>query len=67
MNNTGSVYNVRNTGACAFNRFCSGRALSITYYEFVFVVLRIQGEKRMRHNVICGLSGSSVFFPLYKR
>jgi hypothetical protein len=37
-------------------------AISFTYSEFVFVALDIQLAKRMRHIVICGLSGYTIFF-----
>jgi hypothetical protein len=32
--------------------------MSIPYSEYVFVVLGIRNALRMRHTVICGLSGS---------
>jgi hypothetical protein len=40
----------------------SGKAISITYSERAFVALVIQHEMRMRHIVICGLSGSTIYF-----
>jgi len=39
-----------------------GKAISITYSEFVFVDLGIQHALRMRRVVVCGLSCSTVFF-----
>ena len=40
------------------------KAISITYSECVFVALGIQHAKCMRHIVICGLSGFTVFFHI---
>jgi len=39
--------------------------MSIRYFECVFVALGMQHAMRMRHIVICGLSGSKTFFSHY--
>ena len=54
-----------NTEARSCNHFCRGKAINITYFEYVFVTLSIQHATHMRHNAICGLSGSTIFFPHY--
>jgi len=41
---------------------CSGKAISITYSEFVSAGLVIQRTMRMRHIVICGQSGCTILF-----
>ena len=46
------------------NHCCRGKAISITYSECVSVTLRIQHAMRLRHTVICGLSGSTKFFHI---
>ena len=52
-------------GALCGNRCCSGKAIIITHSECMFVALDIQRAMRMRHIVICGLSGSKVFFSTF--
>jgi hypothetical protein len=46
------------------NRCCCGKAVSITYFECVFVAFGTQHAMHMRHIVICGLPGSTIFFHI---
>ena len=41
---------------------CCEKSISITYSECEFIALVIQYAMRMRHVVICVLSGSNIFF-----
>jgi len=51
----------RNTEARSSNHCCSGKAISITYWQRVCVPLVIQHEMRMSHIVIFGLPRSTIF------
>ena len=46
------------------NHRCSEKAISVTYSECVFVALGIHHAKHRCHTVICGLSGSTMFFHI---
>ena len=62
INKTGCL---RNTEGLSCSRCCSGKARSVTYSECLFVALVIQHAMRLRHNVTCGPSGFTLFFPHY--
>jgi hypothetical protein len=54
----------RNTDGRLCNHSYSGKAVSITYSEYVYVPLGIQHPERMRNIVICGLPRSTIFFQI---
>jgi len=48
--------------------YCSGRKeISITYSECVILALGIRHGKRVRHTVICGLSGLTLFCRIFRK
>jgi hypothetical protein len=46
------MYVKRNIQARSCNQCCSGKAISMTYSECVFVALGIQNAMRMRHIIL---------------
>jgi hypothetical protein len=57
-------YVKHNTEVRPLNHCCSGKAVSITYSECVFVASGIQPAMRMRHIVIFNLSGCTILFHI---
>ena len=55
---------VRRISESSSRSHCSGKAISITYYEFVPIALDIQQAMRIHHIVICDLPRSTVFFDI---
>jgi len=59
-----ALYVKRNTAARSCNQCCSGNEIIITYTEYVFVALGIHHGMRMRHTVIRGPPGFTIFFHI---
>ena len=55
------MYVQRNTEALSSNYCCSGKAISTTYSECVFVGYGIQHAMRKRHTAICALHRCTTF------
>jgi hypothetical protein len=47
--------------------YCSGKSVTITYSEYVFVCLGTLHACCMRHIIVCGLSGSTTFFDIISK
>jgi hypothetical protein len=54
----------RNVEAHSFNHCCSGKSISVIYSQCMFLALGIQDAIRVRHIVICVLSGTKIFFHI---
>jgi hypothetical protein len=68
LNRRGDVFYVqRSTEKRLYYHCYCGKAISITYYECVFVALDIQHAMSMHHIFICGLPRSTVFFTLSRK
>ena len=46
------------------NHCCSGKAITFTYYECMFLTLGIKHALHVRYIVICGLPGCTRFFRI---
>jgi hypothetical protein len=60
---TGNVVQSDNV-AHSCDHCCSGKAIKITYSEFVFVAFGIRHAMRVRRVVIFGLPGFAIFFHI---
>jgi len=59
-----AMYGKRNIEALWCNHCCSGKAISFTHSECVYVALGIQHAIRMHYVAICDMSGCTVFFHI---
>jgi hypothetical protein len=58
------MYVKHNTQERSYNHYYSRKEMSIMHAECASVILVTQHAMRMRHTVICGLSGSTIFFQI---
>jgi hypothetical protein len=60
------MYVLRKIEACSCNHYCRGKAISITYFECVFVALVIEHVKRMHPIILSFVACPTVqYFPHY--
>ena len=59
-----AMYVQCNIVVCSCNHCCIGKVISSTYSESVSVALGIQYAMRMRHIVVCDMSGFTIFFHI---
>jgi hypothetical protein len=55
----------RNIETRPCKHFSSGKSMSITYCECVYIASVIQHAMQMHHIVICGLPRSIIFFNIF--
>jgi hypothetical protein len=58
------MYIQRKIEARSCDRYCSGKSISITYSECVFVALGNQHAMHVRHIVCFGLYGFTIFYHI---
>jgi predicted transcriptional regulator len=58
------MYAERNIEERTCNHSCSEKSISITYFEGAFVALGIEVAMRMRHIVLWGVPGCTLFSTL---
>jgi len=58
------MYVHHNTDVCSCKYCYHEKAIGITYYECESVALAIHHAKHMFCVVICGMSGSTIFFDI---
>ena len=61
------MYILRNIETLWCDSYCSGKAISVTYSECVFVALGVQHAICLPHIFIRGISESTIFFPIFSQ
>ena len=55
------------TNYATAHHYSSGKAINITYSEWVFVALSIQHAMNLQHIITCSLSSSKIFFHIISK